>query len=349
MENLPFLNDSNFYEIVDKVNFSSVEDIISTLNDFIDYAPFMSRIISLFMVECMKNNILFEDAFRKRIELKSGNPEIDLSRCIYATYLGAFTNLKNIQIISSIFETVKVECNEINNFGGKIEIFYSLTILKKLSFNLRDCVARLSVLPLDCVLDAIIMDQSLFAMSVLIQMCKYVDFLEILKYKIDQIKLKKEIIACIFINYSSEQDKHNSEDFRISNTGEKRKELMRGLIQGEVLDYCLKVANKELLSILLKRNFNDPVLSKISLEVFQGMSFNSKNEFFEAFLKLTSPSISHFLSYLEQFKTHFKLNEQEQIDFVALLKAFHCENTGYLSVVIPKLVAFGIVKNENVN
>ena len=350
MENVPFINDSNFNEIVNRVNFNSFDAICSQIGDFIDHSPFMSKNISFFILECINYNRAFEDAFKIRIFEKSGNSDIDLSRCIYATYLGANTNICEIKAVSNIFSSQTLESEELKNYDNRIENFYCLSILREMCFDLRECVGKLLYLSPECVINAIIKDQSFFNLSVLVKMCKYLDFFEILASKINQITKKNEIIGSIFLNYFSDLNKIRNTNFKeASGQQEAKNEVMRSLLQGDSLDYCLKIANKQSLGILLNKKFEDQQLKKISLAVFNevGMEAKTKSEFFDSFILLTSPSISHFLSYLEQFKKKFKLTKKEQIEFIAKLKTFHSQNTGYLEIAIEKLLAFKIVKKEN--
>lgn len=350
MEDLAFIRESNFDTIVTRIDFNSMDEINTIVSAFIDHAPFMSQIISRFLVECINCNEKFKESFERIITENSNDSYIKLSRCIYAAYLGAQTNIPEIKSISNVFNHIKISSEELKNHDNSLDDFYCFSILKEMKFSLRDCIDQLSFFPPNCIINNIIKDQSFFNLSVLIQMCRYLEFLEVLASKIDQIQKKKELIACIFLNYSNYHDKFRNNNSEESRNFDERKEIMNRLIQSDVLEYCLKVSNKQSLGNLLNQKFDEPVLRKISFLVFKELEpeFKSKSDFFDGFILLTSPSISHFLSYLEQFKNHFKLKDQEQIDFVLKLKTFHSNNTGYLDIAIEKLLKFKILKPKNI-
>jgi hypothetical protein len=342
MESIHSLTIENFQEIVYRIDFTQVDQVFNTISMFIDNAPFMARVVSFLIEECCFKNKAFDELFRKHFESKSGIPDIDLSRCIYASYLGARTNISEISKVSNTFSSISITSDELKNYENNLEIFYSFAILKHLSFNKKICTEKLMILNPTNVIKAIIRDQSPFNISILIQTAQYLDFLEIIAKSIDQLTLKNEIIACIFINFFSSPAVYYQSGYgeRLENS------IMKRLIKGDALEFCLKVADREMLGRLLNENFECPCSEKISIESFKEMNFKSKGEFFDAFLKLTSPSISHFLSYLEMFKQDFKLNETERAELLDSIKKFHSQNVGYLTIALGKLVEFGIVNSK---
>lgn len=345
MDNIPFLTEANFYEVADRINYSDQDKLLRILGDMIDYAPFMSRIITRLILECIRSNPCYESAIRERIVNKSENQEINLSRCVYGACLGARTNLARIQQVSQIFSDLDLECREIEKHEGRVEVFFCSSILKRLSFNKKECILRLSMLPFDSIISAIQKDQSLFNISLMIQMCRYLGFLPELEKHIDGFEKKSEIIAMIFISFFSNQSVYT--DRSKNESIEAEKQILARLITGEVLEYCLKVANRRFLGMLLKREFQDGNLRKISHQEFKSMDFNDKRDFFNGFLALTSPSISHFLSYLEIYKDRFVLNSEDQALLVAMIREAHANDPGYRDVAISKLQKFGIVSNKN--
>lgn len=344
MNDIPFLTESNFYEVCERINYSDKEPLLRTLRDMIDYAPFMSRIISRFMLVCIKNNPECESEIRERIGAPSENPEINLSRCIYGALMGAKTNLSRIQQVSQIFSDMIMECREMEKYQDKVENFFCVSVLKRLSFNKKECALRLSMLPPGCVVSTILRDQSLSNISLMVQACKYHELLPELEKQINGFERKNDIIAMVFINFFSSRsvysDRHRNDKI------EKEKQILSRLIVGDTFKHCLKVGNREFLGMLLKKEFRDSETKKITYNEFRGMHFNTKRDFFCSFLALTSPSVSHFLSYLEIYKDRFVLSHEEQAMLVDMIREMHANNLGYADIVISKLLKFRIISSK---
>lgn len=68
----------------------------------------------------------------------------------------------------------------------------------------------------------------------------------------------------------------------------------------------------------------------------------SKEVFFKEFCRIAKYSITHFLTYLEQFQDHFALNNSEQETFLQCIFESN-SNPVYLAVVLEKLKRFGVI------
>lgn len=342
MNQIPFLEGGNFTEIVKAVDFADTGELLDVLEDMIDHAPFASRITSQFISEAISRNSELEESLRNTLQKTPDDRDAALSRCIYAAYLGAKTNLPSIEAVSSVFASLTVECNELTHFDNQIDVFYCHSLLKELKCNKRECLFRLSTLPHDCVIDHIVKNQDPFNVSMIVLLCRFFGFLISLEKRLPEFKMKNEIVASIVINHFSELGAF-PENLDAPNGifGEERA-VLRRLITGETLEYCLKVCNKYFLGLLLDTRFDDPQLPRISRKRFEETKFSGTADFLKAFIELTSPSVSHFLSYLEFYKDRFKLSEEEKRLFVDLLKDFHKQNPAYLDIVLGKLQKFGL-------
>lgn len=333
----------NFNEAVEKTDFYDTEGLSSVLRDMIDHAPFASKIMSLFIVECINRNPSLERKIRGVLEENTADKDVALSRCIYAACLGAKTNIPEVEPVRSVFPFLVLEAQDISRLGNRIEDFYCYSIIKELKCNRRECLLRLSGLSHECVIRHIIKDQSPFNISLVIQMCRFYGFLESLEKKLPEFKMKKEIVASIFTNHFSDSSVYSNSGVGASYAFNSEVNTLRRLVTGDTLDYCLKVCNKYYLGLLLGRKFHDPQLPHISHSQFCEMKFGSSKEFLDAFLRLTSPSVSHFFSYLEYYKDKFRLSENDKKLFAELLKTFHKDNPAYLEIVLGKLIKFSII------
>lgn len=338
MEDIPILAKENFNEILDRIDFQDTKRLFPVLKDMVDYAPFASRITSEFISEAIYYNHSIEDMIRKILLETSPDGDVMLSRCIYATYLGGKTNIPSIDPVSDVFSSLTLKSSEIEKFGS-IENFYCHSIIKQLRCCKRECVLRLCSLPYECTIEHILKNQSLENISIIVQMSRFDGFLEALEKRISEFKMKKEIVALIFINCFSNPYIKLNEDADNDN-GDKA--ILKRLITGDTLLYCLNVCNRTQLGNLLGIKFEEPELPCISSAEFSSRKFDDITDFLRAFVELTSPSVTHFLSYLEFYKDRFRLNKDNEKFFVDLLKTFHKNNAAYLQIVLEKLQKFGI-------
>ncbi|KAF7683213.1 hypothetical protein TCON_1577 [Astathelohania contejeani] len=71
-----------------------------------------------------------------------------------------------------------------------------------------------------------------------------------------------------------------------------------------------------------------------------------KVDFYHAFFKLTSPSISHFLTYLEAFQSYFILTNDEQTVFCEIMREYVKNKPIYKKIVTNKLLLFKIINMD---
>lgn len=336
----------NFNQFVSSLEHAREEEVSDIFCDFIDNVPFMAKIISQLALHYIDFNPNFKSKLLSFILEESGSSDVKLSRCIYAAYFGANTNISDqIPKISALLSHHTVESGAIAEYENDLNVFYCSIILKNLGYNKRECINRLLTLSPDGLIKGIAMDQSLFNISILIQACGSLPMLEALEKLIHLFNMKNHIIALVFIsNYSSDACYNGMSR---NPTIEQEKEIMKRLISGDALDYCLKTVNRKFLGLLLDRHLPEPAFSRITHKEFRAMHFECKNDFLKAFLDLTSPSVSHFFSYLEIYKSEFMLEDENKKAFVEMLRECHKENPRYIEVVLPKMVSFGIISEAD--
>lgn len=74
-----------------------------------------------------------------------------------------------------------------------------------------------------------------------------------------------------------------------------------------------------------------------------------KLDFFRSFLSIAQYSISHYLSYMELLKEHFKMNEQDQKLFYETLKDLYSDKEVFCQIIIKKMIKFNILHESIVN
>jgi len=331
MDQIPFLARENFNETLGRTDLQNIEDLMPVLKDMIDYAPFASRITAQFVSEAIHENPKIEARITSILQEVSTDLNVMLSRCIFAAQLGARTNIPGIDPVSTLLSSLTLESAEIVKFE-RVENFYCHSIVQELRCNKRECLIRLSSLPYDCVLDYFLKHQTPYNISLVAHMCRLRGFLASLERRIDEFEMKAEIVALAFTNYFG---RGSSNDERA---------ILRRLITGETLAYCLKVCNREELGLVLGSSFEEPRLVHITASEFKAKTFNTTDEFLKAFVELTSPSVTHFFSYFEYYKDRFRLlSGDDKRLLLEQLREFHGDSSAYVDIVVDNLTRFKII------
>ncbi|EOB13425.1 hypothetical protein NBO_75g0001 [Nosema bombycis CQ1] len=113
------------------------------------------------------------------------------------------------------------------------------------------------------------------------------------------------------------------------------------------LDVLSKFCNLENLIQFLpefKEKIEIPLIKPIPKEKFT--IDDNKEKFFRDFCLLGSPSVSHFLSYLEIYKKEFKLSEEDQRLFLEVFSRIFIKRKSFTGIILGKMVKFGIIKRE---
>lgn len=334
MQEIPFLSSENFDHIFNKIDLNNTSEFISVISDLINHAPFASEITSDFISKCIYKNPTIQEDILKILSEKPENSEIATNKAIYGAYLGAKTQISIITPISSIFSNISLDSNKIDNFNI-LQEYYCHSIISELHLCRKECILRLKAIPLDILLEYFVKNQTLINISFLIQMCNDFSFFQKFEKRHLEFKMKNEIIASIFTTiYCIFEVFNNPDEF------EEDFSILRRIIVNDTYDYCLKACNTYYLGLLFNKRIDEPYFSKITLNDFNSMKFSSSSEFFDAFLKLTSPSVSHFFSYLQFFKDKFNLNENDKNLFIEKIKEFHSNNPAYLQIVLERVPKF---------
>ncbi|KAH9410964.1 hypothetical protein HK407_09g13780 [Ordospora pajunii] len=98
-----------------------------------------------------------------------------------------------------------------------------------------------------------------------------------------------------------------------------------------------------------KEEFEDKVLSRHYSNGDAGNNTEDKEFFFRNFCYLGSPSISHFLTYLEMYKSHFRLEADDQQLFVNVFLDVFKSSESFSRIVLEKMVLFGMLQKEVVD
>ncbi|KAI5168730.1 hypothetical protein PAEPH01_0371 [Pancytospora epiphaga] len=357
MEGLFNLSEDKVNDYLNVVRRVSQDDAIEAIRVAIDQMPSIAKVVSI-LIDKMINE---DQGYRKLIlNILLSDTEDDISivsRAVYLTYLGASSVLdgvdlsSHIQPVSRCFEdcqkTISLPAlfSKSGSSDDFINTFYCYSIIRNIDFYKAECRYRLLSYNNSSIIEAILVDESLSGIGMAIEMCRSPGFLEYLSKHIHRFKERVKITSLIFISFYRIKPAIDTGAY-ICMANDRDKEALKEMFDKDTECFCLKVGNKTRLNMFLGTDYSEVVLPVMSRENFINGSFPSQKEFFEAFFAVSSPSVSHFFNYLEEFKNRFILNETEQQLFLTELRKFHENNTSYLEIVLPRLVKFNII-NES--
>lgn len=115
-----------------------------------------------------------------------------------------------------------------------------------------------------------------------------------------------------------------------------------------------KVYEMSQIDLIKKEEFDNIIIQNSKKEdlslkdefIINDDHFNYKKEFFINFCKLGSPSISHFLTYLEIYKDLFKMSDEDQKIFLEIFNEMFNSRDSFKKIVIGKMVRFKFIKEE---
>lgn len=87
-------------------------------------------------------------------------------------------------------------------------------------------------------------------------------------------------------------------------------------------------------------------VQRIDRAELESAGFENRKVFFRNFCHLGSPSISHFLTYLEIYKSHFVMTEEEQRLFLSIFFEVFDGLESFGRIAIGKMVRFGILDSS---
>ncbi|KAF9765024.1 hypothetical protein NGRA_0044 [Nosema granulosis] len=350
--NIVRLNESNYEEIFKE--FNETEDSLkeSILRDVIGYLPQKNEIISKLIVESelLETNSDFIKNILTGL-LDSSTTEVLISTAIYAKRLGFKINLEEIEIISNqekctemnptinledstknsiveYLEKIRRFAKEVNNDNDPLPYFYCIATIKNFKFSVPECVRELS----EMALEDVILSSVVF-----------------LSDSEDPVYL-----TAIFLRTMKEDNPRLFEfmqksfrDFLLAMMHENNllQKSHRRFLDQQSVEIMLRFVNPEnFYQSFPEYKQEHPPIKPIRKDGF--VVSGDKKKFFQDFCLLGSPSVSHFLAYLEIHKKHFKLTEEEQKEFLEIFQKIFKNRKSFSRIILGKMKLFGILKEH---
>lgn len=360
MDRLFFITPELVDRVVESIDLTKKNEIFPYLRTTINEIPVVAPTLSYFIVKCCRFDNSYKEFITEIFKEEPTDYIADISRSIYAVYLGAKVDDALVFPKYSVFDSVthpspdyslidsaiqKVYPNRADTTLLRFPVFVAHSIIQKMVYNKHECLYRLKKLTDFEIIVSMLIKCNMADISMAVFLSKNPKFLNILLDYIDLFDERPKILSLIFSSYyisSNELVEDVLSPFDDSELFGK----FRSCFDDEVLEHSIRICNREALSEFLGRHVSKQRFTNIPSSEFITRNFKSKHEFWNAFIEAASPTPTHFLSYLEYFKDRFVLSEEEQVTFVKMLQAYHKDNPVYLDVVLNKMIKFNIIRSK---
>jgi hypothetical protein len=366
MDEVIFLTEKEIDDYAYSYDFSDKSKALSTIKDLILYVPSMININKKFIAKAIEHDSSYKLDILQILRQTYNEDYINISLMIHHKFLkdilsdttdllipveGPLKSINNVQIACII---KSIDQHKYEPKDNELDIFMCLSILKYFGFSKKECFLRLKDYKFITIIRTFNVLDDCYHICIILELCRIEGFFEVLAQSISsgtlKVKYTKELVSYLFVGAYSERDNCLSDYVFLQN--ERDKKLLSSLFTDEIIEYTKKVSNWRILSNFLnsykendqKYDFKETRQPFIKASEIINCQFKDKVDFFNKFILVTSPSISHFLSYLEHFKEQFRLSQEEQAIFMDLFKKFHAENPAYLEIALSKLYKFKIIK-----
>ncbi|ELQ73973.1 hypothetical protein THOM_3113 [Trachipleistophora hominis] len=249
------------------------------------------------------------------------------------------------------------------------DVFIAHHLVKEIDFDKQECCLQAS-----CYFDEnnyreliigilsareIIPENSIFFRFIFVSLGKNKGFLsEFYKFvsNVEKNKFLYSVLALIYETYYAVPPKKQfyASYYYQPQLNEAEIDTFKSFIDENLAVEMLKYSNLQLLKNFLPENyfhlmpkeksFENVELKRIvesnNIQKVDGMD---KNDFFEQFCKMSYPSVSHFLVYLEIFAQYFNLSQEEQRAFLNIFYRINENKFSYIEHVGKKLLLFKVV------
>ncbi|EOB13786.1 hypothetical protein NBO_59g0008 [Nosema bombycis CQ1] len=369
--NLPVSNPSSNTPISNNPNFTNI--LFSLLNDLIHSNDLFILISSVVYSKRLGFNLNFSEFKISPIENKINFSDSSLE-------MNEVDKIKILEFLERIKEFI-FEYEQVQ-FGDEefFIYFFCISILKNFKFSIKECVNELRSTAEDQIIISSIIIYSnitkdediVFLTSILLKIINLENYEMVLKgFPFMNKNFRDFLITMIHENYliknyhksnehknynehlkndqhkSNLNDHHHKSDRNFPFSKDQDLNKIKEFVDDLTLDVLSKFCNLENLIQFLpefKEKIEIPLIKPIPKEKF--VIHKDREKFFKDFCLLGSPSVSHFLSYLEIYKKEFKLSEEDQRLFLEVFSRIFIKRKSFTGIILGKMVKFGIIKRE---
>lgn len=370
------INDFNYEETLEayKTNFANLkltlkDDLLAVMGCM----PYKHEIVGQFILDLLKVHDIKEvviDVIKELVESESIVTVI--SGVIYAKVLNfdvLFEEFKIKSIENSPFKGLTFPLSEVKKIkileylerirqfvlrGSPEETtinqfiyFFCISIVKNFKFSTVECVKELNELTVDDIIFTSIIfltdeEEHVYLFSLLLKLIKPNNYHFVLSlFDLMDKAFRDFFIAMAHENYL--QKKITKDENWPFNKPEDLVKV-KSYIDEETVDVLLRFISPSSLTKFIpeyKDKLEVPPIRCILKKDF--LISSNKEKFFKDFCLLGSPSVSHFLSYLEIYKDYFRLNKDEQRLFLKVFYGTFVNRKSFNRIVLGKMALFGML------
>ena len=361
MENILNITERNAEDLYSVIREVPVEEALDEMEHFIDTMPGCARALSMLISAWIKERPEIKEKIEGHLK-KATDDKISLaSRLICAGYMGATVRITINNPVSDVLSGCSIRHRMPSEFTAAatslckkvqiaqeealLSVFSAHAIIQKFTFSKAETLYRLRDKSHQTIIEAMLIKESDADIGIISDMCRRHGFLDVLAANITRFRRRTHIVGIIFLGYFSGVDP--GENFNSGKPlGTKQaRDCFLSMFTLEAEQFCRRIGSVDSLNKLVGRDYKDVTVPHSKYSKYRDVEFKDDESFFKAFLELSSPTPTHFLSYLEFYEDRFSsLSSSSRLLFLTLLKEFHKGNEPYLEIILPRLYASGLVK-----
>lgn len=376
---IPRLNNTNRERILaESLRSNNRKSVLCALKDVITLMPHKSLLVSSFIDDLVKEDPGFKEEIVSVVNEISSTSHVDhlvsaaftikqlgFSGTDVFDWVGSFPVLENppfvgFELLSpskEILDGSRKEVEEIRKVIGTADFegsLYAVHIIKNFGFSIQECLLQLSFVSDQMQLVNAIRavhnkDNVLYLSALVLELSRRQGFLAVLfdELPLFDVEFKDVLLSLLFEHFyePGEESGTYANNSYIPLRSEEETRLFRGLMTEDTVRRMNRISNSSKVQKVVHGDIRsaETKTRTITKEEFEATDFEDKDVFFRNFCLLGSPSVSHFLTYLEMYKEHFLLDKEDQRRFLAVFLEMFSSAESFKRIVLGKMVLFEIL------
>lgn len=375
---IPRINSTNYQRILEEARLSENKGrVIEDIKNVVLLMPHKSSITANLMYDLIKDDVDFKNGIVKMVDeiSASGDGCVLISASFTLKRLGvggmeSFWWIKETPTISPLLESVNFEVspdslNKCKEEAEKVlritdeksfeEVFCVAQAIRNFRFSIQECVTQLGHISrqkslVDGIRALQQKENSLYLSALTLELARKQGFMRVLLQELSSFdcEFKDILIPLLFEHFYNPGEENNSVYVSSSYMPLRTSEdinLFKQLFTEDIVRNMKRISGSSKVERFLDEG-KDPDTKKvpsIGREEFEKTDLKDREAFFKNFCFLGSPSISHFLKYLEIYKERFVLGEEDQKLFLSIFFETFEGLESFCRIVTEKMVRFGII------
>lgn len=377
---IPRISSANHERVLaDALAADNRADVVGPVADVVALMPHKSLLIARLINSLSKNDLSFKSDFLDMFD------EIvrtdDVHRLVSAAFVVRHLGFQDADVFGwtagpvvegSLFtaNTLAVPSDFLERCAAEVErvrecvqdmysehLLWTMHILRNFRFSVQECVAQLGFSSsLAQIMAAVRLfhtqDNTLYLSVLVVELARR-QSLEAILHELGTFDsaFRDTILSLLFeTSYTSGEE--NSVYINSSYTPLKTDEetaLFKSLVSDSTVVQMERISGRSKVQEFLRRDNPCSQIRPMDRDAFEAAGFEDRETFFRNFCLLGSPSISHFLAYLEIYKEHFVLSAEQQRLFLSVFFEVFEHAESFRRIVASKMVQFRIVCQELVD